>query len=156
VTNCVVVDYQSIFLKFWKMKNLIFIFLLLFALPAFAQGFHLNCSAKKGVGYRHDAMNDGTILMDEWTDEGNFNSQWNFVYPGNGDIIKVDGKDSLMFVVNDTIIVTEYSQNGMAQSLWSYAINLTNMEAVASQVNASNVMGPSLKARSVSMSCRLK
>jgi hypothetical protein len=124
--------------------------------PAFADGFHLNCKAKKGVGYRLDAMNDGSILMDEWSDEGSFNSDWNFVYPGTGDIIMVDGKESLLFYVNETIVATEYAQNGVSQSLWSYAINLKNMEAVASQVNASNVMGPSLKARTLSLNCSLR
>tara|TARA_B100001093_G_C26642652_1_gene933903 strand:- start:601 stop:987 length:387 start_codon:yes stop_codon:yes gene_type:complete len=128
----------------------------LFAFPAVADGFHLVCEAKKGVGYRLDTMPDGKVLVDEWNEEGAFNSKWNFRYSGSGDLMQVDDKDSLMFYVNDSIIVTEYAQNGSAQSLWSYAINLVNMKAVASQVNVANVMGQSLKARSISLSCAVQ
>ena len=138
------------------MRVLIAVCLVLFSFPSLADGFHLVCEAKKGVGYRLDTMPDGKTLVDEWSEEGTFNSKWNFRYSGTGDLIQVDGKDSLMFYVNDSIIVTEYAQNGSAQSLWSYAINLVNMEAVASQVNVANVMGQSLKARSVSLSCSVQ
>ena len=135
------------------MRLFIFVISILFSASAVASPFHLNCKAKKGVGYRFGQETNGTVYIDEWSDEGSFSSEWNFVYQGSGDIILVDGKESLGFYVNDTIIVTEYAQNGMSQGMWSYAINLVNMEAVASQVNASNAYGHSLKARTVSLEC---
>tara|TARA_B000000532_G_C18867515_1_gene406915 strand:- start:1554 stop:2177 length:624 start_codon:yes stop_codon:yes gene_type:complete len=136
-----------------------YVFILMFSImwvsTTSAEPFQLGCKAKKGIGYRLDADNNGQILNEGFSQEGAFNSEWNFKYPGSGDMLIIDGKESIAFYVNDTLIAIEYAQNGMSQSLWSYAINLQNMEAVATQVNASNVMGPSLKGRTVSLSCNL-
>ena len=136
-------------------RLLITIFVVCFSTSLSAEPFQLTCKAKKGVGYRLDGDGAGGILNEGWTDEGAFNSAWNFVYPGSGDKLIIDGKESLAFYVNDTLIAIEYAENGVSQSMWSYAINLRNMEAVASQVNASNVMGASIKGRTVSLSCKL-
>lgn len=122
---------------------------------ALAQPFELQCKAKKGVGYRLDADANGVVLNEGWTDEGSFDSAWSFKYPGSGDLLTIDGKGAFAFFVNDTVIAIEYAENGMAQSVWTYAINILNMEAVATQVNASNVLGPSLKGRTVSLSCHI-
>ena len=126
---------------------------IIWAFSAHAEAFNLQCKSKKSVGYRLDADLNGKTLMDDWSDEGSFNSDWNFQYSGSGDAIIIDGEQHLAFLVNNTILAIEYAQNGMSQSLWSYAINLQNMEAVATQVNASNVMGPGIKGRTVSLSC---
>ena len=135
------------------MRLFVFAITLLLSTSVLAAPFHLNCKAKKGIGYRYAQETDGAVYIDEWSEEGSFSSEWNFVYPGSGDIILVDGQESLGFYVNDTIVVTEYAQNGMSQGMWSYAINLVNIEAVAAQVNASNAFGHSLKARTVSLEC---
>lgn len=135
---------------------LTFILSIVWINSALAQPFELQCKAKKGVGYRLDADANGVVLNEGWTDEGSFHSEWNFQYPGSGDVLFIDGKESLAFYVNDTLVAIEYAQNGMSQGLWSYAINLQNMEAVATQVNASNVMGPGIKGRTVSLSCSVR
>lgn len=140
-----------------KMKFFLGLILsIIWVFSAHAEPFNLHCKSKKGVGYRLDADLNGKILMDGWSEEGSFNSDWNFQYPGSGDMIIIDGVERLAFLVNNTIVAIEYAQNGMSQGLWSYAINLQNMEAVATQVNASNVMGPGIKGRAVSLSCRRK
>ena len=69
-------------------------------------------------------------------------------------ILEIDKKKVPAFFVNDTVIVLEYSTNGQSQSLWSYAINLKSSKIVGSQVNAYNVLGAGLKARSLELTCK--
>ena len=52
------------------MRVLIAVCLVLFSFPSSADGFHLVCEAKKGVGYRLDTMPDGKTLVDEWSERG--------------------------------------------------------------------------------------
>ena len=130
-------------------KLFLSLFLILISTCAYANKypFSLTCKDKKTYGYRDD---EG--LTPSWSDE-KFNSSWSFSYSGKGDLIQLDKKKVPAFFVNDTVIVLEYASNGMSQSIWVYAINLKSSKVVASQVNAYNVMGAGVKARSVELSC---
>ena len=110
--------------------------------------FSFTCKDKRTYGFRDDAG-----FAPAWGDE-KFNSTWTFNYSGSGDSIQLDNKKVPAFFVNDTVVVLEYSTNGKSQSMWSYAINLTSSKVVGSQVNAYNVLGAGVKARSVEMTCK--
>ncbi len=110
--------------------------------------FSFTCKDKRTFGFRED---DG--FAPTWGDE-KFNSTWIFNYSGSGNSIQLDNKKVPAFFVNDTVIVLDYSTNGKSQSMWSYAINLKSSKVVGSQVNAYNVLGPGVKARSLEMTCK--
>lgn len=133
------------------LKNFVLSFFLVFiSSHAFANKypFSFNCTDKRTYGFRDDAG-----MSPSWGDE-KFNSSWSFKYSGSGDFIEIDKKKVPAFFVNDTVIVLEYSTNGQSQSLWSYAINLKSSKIVGSQVNAYNVLGAGLKARSLELTCK--
>ena len=110
--------------------------------------FSFTCKDKRTYGFRDD---EG--MAPSWGDE-KFNSSWSFKYSGSGDLIQLEKKKVPAFFVNDTVVVLEYSTNGQSQSMWSYAINLKSSKIVGSQVNAYNVLGAGVKARSVQLTCK--
>ena len=110
--------------------------------------FSFTCQDKRTYGFRDDAG-----MAPSWGDE-KFNSSWSFKYSGSGDLIQLDKKKVPAFFVNDTVVVLEYSTNGQSQSMWSYAINLKSSKIVGSQVNAYNVLGAGVKARSLQLTCK--
>ena len=133
------------------LKNfLISLIFLLISSQAFANKypFSFTCNDKKAYGFRDDAG-----MSPSWGDE-KFNSSWSFKYSGSGDLIQIDKKKVPAFFVNDTVVVLEYSTNGQSQSMWSYAINLKSSKIVGSQVNAYNVLGAGVKARSLQLTCK--
>ena len=86
-------------------------------------------------------------------------SLWSFLRKqkaGSGEIALIDGKQHMAIVEEQNLIILEYSSNGQAQSLWSYAVNLKLREVTAAQVNSAVVFGMgSLKSRGNSASLQL-
>jgi len=72
-----------------------------------------------------------------WTTDEHFNSSWSFKYDGNGHIV-IDGKRGRVLAQNPgVLIVSEIpATNGIAASVWVYAIQIGMGEVVASEVNA--------------------
>ena len=118
-----------------------------------APAFKFQCNDKKTVGYRMD-KSSGQVLSDKWGEES-FGSTWNFEYDGVSKEVLIDGKPNFAFFGEDTVIILEYANNGIAQSLWTYAVQLKMDKVVASQVNAAEGMGRStIKSRVVELNCR--
>ena len=122
-----------------------------FASTALAQIVNIQCESVKAIGYR-----ESRNIPDEWSDEGGFNTGWNFSYDVAKDIAFLDGKKVFSFPGNGTVIIIEYSANQQSQSLWSYALHLATKRVTASQVNVyeTNITGEGLKSRSVQLSCK--
>ena len=132
------------------------IYLLTFSFFSFtlsaAPAFKFQCNDVKTVAYRMDVAS-GKTISEGWGDES-FGSTWNFEYDGVSKDVLIDGKPNLAIIGDDTVIILEFSNNGIAQSLWSYALHLKMNKVVATQVNAAEGLGMSvIKSRVVELRC---
>lgn len=121
-----------------------------------AEAFSFVCDDERTVGFRDVIAIDGSKISAGWHDDS-FGDEWKFDYSGSGDKVKIDGKPFSASFTDDTAVVIEYYNTGVAQSVWVYAINLRTSMVVGAQVNAYNLLGAGVKTRSVEFSCdRLK
>lgn len=118
-----------------------------------AEKFAFTCAPVDGYAFRSSEDINGKKMPDEWTKETGLPTI-KISYPGSGEIALIDGKQHMAIVEEQNLIILEYSSNGQAQSLWSYAVNLKLREVTAAQVNSAVVFGMgSLKSRAVQLRC---
>jgi len=118
-----------------------------------AERFDLTCSPVDGYAFRSSEDINGRKMPDEWTKETGL-PVIRISYPGSGEVALIDGKQNMAIVEDQNLIILEYSSNGQAQSLWSYAVNLKLREVTAAQVNSAVVFGMgSLKSRAIQLRC---
>ena len=118
-----------------------------------AEMFNFTCSPVDGYAFRSGEDISGKKMPDEWTKETGLPTI-KISYPWSGEFALIDGKQHMAIVEEQNLIILEYSSNGQAQSLWSYAVNLKLREVTAAQVNSAVVFGMgSLKSRAIQLRC---
>ena len=114
-----------------------------------ASPIELTCKDKRTVGFRDESsIKSGP----EWGDE-NFYSSWSIKYDGISDQGYIDGKLVAAIKGNGTVILVDYSANQYSQSLWAWAIHLSQRKVTAARVNVYDLQGVGVKSGSVEFDC---